>query len=61
MSTLGLPFLIFRPHNIYGPRMGMSHVIPELLKNPFYKNKLNLFSPNHTELCFIDDAGKDYF
>ena len=28
----GLPVTIFRPHNIYGPRMGMSHVIPELIK-----------------------------
>ena len=27
----GVPFTIFRPHNIYGPRMGMAHVIPELL------------------------------
>ncbi len=28
----GLPFVIIRPHNVYGPRMGMSHVVPELLK-----------------------------
>ncbi len=27
----GLPFTALRPHNIYGPRMGMSHVIPEQL------------------------------
>ena len=26
----GLPFTILRPHNLYGPRMGMAHVIPEL-------------------------------
>ena len=25
-------YLILRPHNIYGPRMGFSHVIPELIK-----------------------------
>ena len=27
-----IPFTIFRPHNIYGPRMGMAHVIPEQLR-----------------------------
>ena len=25
-------YLILRPHNIYGPRMGSSHVIPELIQ-----------------------------
>ncbi len=25
-----IPFTIIRPHNIYGPRMGHAHVIPEL-------------------------------
>ena len=34
----GLPFTIFRPHNVYGPRMGMSHVIPEQLFKA-YKSK----------------------
>ena len=56
--------VIFRPHNIYGPRMGMSHVIPELLKKTHFikNNKLNLFSPNHTRtFCFIDDAIKIIF
>ena len=32
-------YIIFRPHNIYGPRMGQSHVIPELIKK--IKNKKN--------------------
>ena len=27
----GLPVTIVRPHNFYGPRMGLSHVIPELM------------------------------
>ncbi len=55
-----LPFTIFRPHNIYGPRMGMSHVIPEqLLKS--YKAKdgdfIEVFSPSHTRcFCYVDDA-----
>lgn len=51
------PFLIFRPHNIYGPRMGFSHVIPEQIKK--IKNQLNskVFSPHHKRaFCYIDDA-----
>ena len=28
----GLPVIIIRPHNIYGPRMGFSHVIPQIIK-----------------------------
>ena len=32
----GIPFTLFRPHNIYGPRMGMSHVIPEQLYKAHY-------------------------
>jgi len=55
----GLPVTIIRPHNFYGPRMGLSHVVPELLQK-VYKNtasELDLFSPNHTRsFCYIDDA-----
>ena len=55
-----LPFTIFRPHNIYGPRMGMSHVIPEqLYKSYNAKNGdyIEVFSSSHTRcFCYIDDA-----
>ena len=30
-----LPYVIFRPHNIYGPRMGTKHVIPQLIKRMY--------------------------
>jgi len=55
----GLEYLILRPHNIYGPRMGFSHVIPELINK--FKNKKNskigIFSPSHKRaFCFIEDA-----
>ena len=55
----GLPVTIVRPHNFYGPRMGLSHVIPELMKKAFLSNssELTVFSPDHTRtFCFIDDA-----
>lgn len=55
-----LPFTIFRPHNIYGPRMGMSHVIPEQLYKSFKAKDgdfIEVFSPSHTRcFCYIDDA-----
>ena len=56
----GLPYTIFRPHNIYGPRMGMSHVIPEQLKKAYVTNNgelISITSAEHTRcFCFIDDA-----
>ena len=56
----GLPFTILRPHNIYGPRMGMAHVIPELLAKATAApsdGRLSVYSVDQTRtFCFIDDA-----
>jgi UDP-glucose 4-epimerase len=55
----GFNYNIVRPHNIYGPRMGSSHVIPELIKKISNKNKATIQSPSHKRaFCFIDDAVK---
>ena len=55
-----IPFTIVRPHNFYGPRMGMSHVIPELLKKAYFMESggsLEVFSVEHQRtFCYIDDA-----
>tara|TARA_X000000950_G_scaffold277437_1_gene366852 strand:- start:13332 stop:14312 length:981 start_codon:yes stop_codon:yes gene_type:complete len=54
-----LPVTVVRPHNIYGPRMGMSHVIPELMKKVIKNNSGNLdvFSVDHKRtFCFVNDA-----
>lgn len=54
--------IILRPHNIYGPRMGFSHVIPELIKKMILEKrkitrKTIVNSPNHKRaFCYIDDA-----
>lgn len=60
MYQNGLPFTIIRPHNFYGPRMGMSHVIPELLRKVWFNEgdgKLEVFSPYHKRtFCYISDA-----
>lgn len=56
----GVPISIVRPHNVYGPRMGMSHVIPELLKRAHDSADgamLEVFSVDHTRtFCYVDDA-----
>jgi len=56
----GIPFTIVRPHNVYGPRMGMSHVIPQLLEKAIKLSKtdeLEVYSPTHMRtFCYIDDA-----
>lgn len=56
----GIPFTIIRPHNIYGPRMGLSHVIPELLQRAYFAGdakELEVYSVNHSRtFCFIQDA-----
>lgn len=57
----GVPFTIVRPHNVYGPRMGMAHVIPELLKRahdaPADGGQLKVASVDHRRaFCFVDDA-----
>jgi UDP-glucose 4-epimerase len=56
----GLPFTVVRPHNVYGPRMGMAHVIPELLQRADAApdgGSLSIYSPDHRRtFCFVDDA-----
>ena len=55
-----LPFTIFRPHNVYGPRMGMVHIIPEQLRKIWQAvpdTELGVYSPDHRRsFCYIDDA-----
>jgi len=55
----GVPFTIVRPHNVYGPRMGLAHVIPELLQRAHVAadGRLEVFSVEHRRtFCYVDDA-----
>jgi nucleoside-diphosphate-sugar epimerase len=56
----GLPVTNVRLHNVYGPRMGMSHVIPELLFKAWKSqdgDKLDVFSVDHKRtFCYVSDA-----
>lgn len=52
------PFAIVRYHNVYGPRMGFSHVIPQI----YYRvldgeSPLTVYSADHQRaFCYVDDA-----
>jgi nucleoside-diphosphate-sugar epimerase len=56
----GLPATSVRLHNIYGPRMGMSHVIPELLHKAWRAadgDELSVANLGHRRtFCFVADA-----
>jgi nucleoside-diphosphate-sugar epimerase len=56
----GVPFTILRPHNVYGPRMGLVHVIPELLERAHAAapgTPLEVASIDHRRtFCYVDDA-----
>jgi nucleoside-diphosphate-sugar epimerase len=55
----GVPVTIIRPHNVYGPRMGMAHVIPELLHRAHTSTdgRLEVYSVDHRRtFCYVEDA-----
>jgi UDP-glucose 4-epimerase/UDP-glucuronate decarboxylase len=48
---------IVRYHNIYGPRMGYEHVIPEFLLRIYNKtNPFPVYGNTSRAFCYIDDA-----
>ena len=51
---------VVRPHNVYGPRMGLAHVIPELLQRAHDAEdggRLEVHSVDHRRtFCFVSDA-----
>jgi nucleoside-diphosphate-sugar epimerase len=57
-AASGKSFVIVRYHNVYGPRMGFDHVIPELFQRALQgQNPLIVYSANHTRaFCYISDA-----
>lgn len=55
-----VPFTIVRPHNVYGPRMGLAHAIPELLERAHAAPQggaLEVYSIGHRRtFCHVTDA-----
>lgn len=57
-NELNLNHVIVRYHNVYGPRMGFSHVIPQVVKRFIdNENPFKIFGYNQTRsFNYIDDA-----
>ncbi len=55
--TAGVPFVVIRPHNIYGPRMGHDHVIPQFAARILQKEDPFVISggDNTRAFCFVQD------
>jgi nucleoside-diphosphate-sugar epimerase len=53
-----IDFSIIRYHNVYGPRMGTEHVIPQFIERVVKKeNPFTLYGGQETRtFCYIDDA-----
>ncbi len=57
LHASGVPFTIVRYHNVYGPRMGFDHVIPQTIKKILRNSVVPVPSAEHTRaFCYIDDA-----
>lgn len=55
----GIDFTIIRYHNIYGPRMGINHIIPDYL-NRVKNGVFELYGAENTRsFLYIDDAVSD--
>jgi len=58
-EATGLPSTVVRFHNVYGPRMGFFHVMPEMFVKVMAGGDVDLPSPEHTRaFCYVDDAVK---
>jgi UDP-glucose 4-epimerase len=54
-----IDYTVIRYHNVYGPRMGMNHVIPDYVVRTF-SNKFELFGYNNTRsFLYVTDAVAD--
>lgn len=55
-AQFDLPSCVFRIHNVYGPRMGFDHVVPDLYRK-FRNGTFEIANCSHTRsFLFIDDA-----
>ena len=57
-AARGREHVVLRYHNVYGPRMGYDHVIPELLQRALAgQDPLVVYSPDHRRaFCYVADA-----
>ena len=59
-KEFGFEALIVRLHNVYGPRMGMSHVVPEVIERINRRmDPLPVYGVTQTRaFCYVSDAVK---
>jgi len=57
------PFVITRYHNVYGPRMGYEHVVPQLIERALQRPRtFPVFSASHRRaFCYVSDAVETTF
>ena len=57
-AAVGFPAVIIRPHNIYGPRMGHAHVIPQFIDRALERmDPFPMYGVDQVRaFCYIDDA-----
>ncbi len=57
-KAYGIDFVIIRYHNVYGPRMGFDHVMPEFIMRTLKgENPFNIYGGTETRaFCYVDDA-----
>jgi nucleoside-diphosphate-sugar epimerase len=60
LRAKNVPYSIVRYHNVYGPRMGFDHVIPEFCKKIFDRaNPFPIFGMEETRaFCYVSDGVK---
>ena len=52
-----IPFTIGRYHNVYGPRMGFMHIVPEMFLKIKDNDVVDVASMSHTRaMCYVEDA-----
>lgn len=58
LKKLGIDFTIGRFHNVYGPRMGFEHVIPEFIRKCVKEKKFIIQGTGEEtrSFCYISDA-----
>lgn len=57
-KSFGIPSVIVRPHNFYGPRAGYDHVIPQMIARIEAKeDPFTIYGADETRsFCYIEDA-----
>ncbi|MBS3052360.1 MAG: SDR family NAD(P)-dependent oxidoreductase [Candidatus Aenigmarchaeota archaeon] len=54
----GFDYTIFRPHNVYGPRLGWKHIVPEFIKRIVLNEEFTIQGDGSQtrSFCYIDDG-----